>query len=151
MKILIIFFSLLYLTTSYGQSDAVCQKEYNIKNGLAIEGYDLVSYFEGKPVEGKSENKFVSKGITYWFVTPANLAKFKTNPGKYVPAYGGWCAYAMGERGEKIKVDPETYKIVEGKLYLFYNFWTNNTLTDWNKNEKKLKEMGDRNWNKIVE
>jgi hypothetical protein len=79
------------------------------------------------------------------------LLKFKANPEKYKPAYGGWCAYAMGENGEKVKVDPETYKIVDGKLYLFYNFWTTNTLDDWNKNEKKLKEAADRNWSKIVQ
>jgi hypothetical protein len=57
----------------------------------------------------------------------------------------------MGENGGKVKVDPETYKIIEGKLYLFYNFWNTNTLEDWNKNEKKLKEAGDRNWSKIVQ
>lgn len=114
-------------------------------------GYDPVSYFDGKPLEGKSDITYIDKGITYRFSTQTNLTKFKTNPEKYEPAYGGWCAYAMGKNGEKVKVDPETYKIVEGKLYLFYNFWTTNTLEDWNKNEKKLKEAGDRNWSKIVE
>jgi hypothetical protein len=59
-----------------------------------------------------------------------------------------WCAFAMGETGEKVKVDPETNKIVDGKLLLFYNFWGNHTLEDWNKNEKKLKESADRNWRK---
>ena len=57
----------------------------------------------------------------------------------------------MGETGEKVKIDPETYKIIEGKLYLFYNFWGNNTLTDWNKNEKPLKIKGDQNWKKFVQ
>ena len=55
----------------------------------------------------------------------------------------------MGESGEKVKVDPETFKIIDGKLYLFYNFWGNNTLTDWNKEEQKLKMSGDKNWKKF--
>lgn len=141
----------MWFTAGYGQSDAVRQKHFNVKSKLALEGYDAVSYFDGNPIKGKSDIIYVDKGITYRFATQANATKFKTNPEKYEPAYGGWCAYAMGENGEKVKVDPETYKIVDGKLYLFYNFWTTNTLYDWNKNEKKLKEAGDRNWSKIVQ
>ena len=68
------------------------------------------------------------------------------NPAKYEPQYGGWCAYAMGAKGEKVSVDPKTYKIVDGKLYLFYNRLFNNTLEDWNENEAKLKNKADANW-----
>jgi hypothetical protein len=85
------------------------------------------------------------------FSSARNYERFKASPEKYEPAYGGWCAYAMGETGEKVKVDPETFKILNGKLYLFYNFWGNNTLKDWNSNEQKLKETGDRNWSKSVQ
>lgn len=146
ITILLIF----WFTAGYSQPEAARQKHFNVKSKLAIEGYDPVSYFDGKPLEGKSDLIHADRGIVYRFFTQANLAKFKANPEKYQPAYGGWCAYAMGETGEKVKVDPETYKIVEGKLYLFYNFWTTNTLDDWNKNENKLKEAADRNWSKIV-
>lgn len=125
------------------------QQHGNLKNGLALEGYDPVSYFNGKPLKGKEELKLRFNGAVYQFATTENLNKFKTTPGRYEPAYGGWCAYAMGETGEKVKIDPETFKILEGKLYLFYNFWGNNTLTDWNKNEKKLKESADRHWSNI--
>lgn len=151
MKSLITLLFIFSFLAGYGQSDAVRLKHYNVKNTLALEGYDAVSYFDGTPLEGKNEFSSIHKGITYRFATQANLTKFKTDPDKYEPAYGGWCAYAMGNDGDKVKVDPETYKIVNGKLYLFYNFWTTNTLDDWNKNEKKLKEAGDRNWSKIVE
>jgi len=51
----------------------------------------------------------------------------------------------MGELGEKVRIDPETFKIVNGKLYLFYNFFFNNTLKDWNDNEKHLKSKADKN------
>jgi YHS domain-containing protein len=151
MKTIITISLFFCFVVGYAQSEAGRQKHFNVKNSIALEGYDPVSYFDGKPVQGKSIFTYTFKGITYRFFDSANLAKFKTSPGKYEPAYGGWCAYAMGEDGEKVKVDPKTYKIVDGKLYLFYNFWTTNTLEDWNKNEKKLKEAGDRNWNKIVE
>ncbi|MFN8335052.1 MAG: YHS domain-containing (seleno)protein [Cyclobacteriaceae bacterium] len=140
----------MFSVATFAQTDALRQKHYNVKDGLAIEGYDPVSYFDGKPAEGKTSLSYSYKGVTYHFASQVNLTKFKTAPDKYEPAYGGWCAYAMGENGEKVKVDPETYKILNGKIYLFYNFWTNNTLEKWNKNEQKLKDAGDRNWTKIV-
>ena len=145
-----LFTLLLALTNSFAQSDDVRKKNYNIKKSIAIDGYDPVSYFDNKPTEGKEELKFNYKGITYLFVNVANLNKFKATPEKYEPAYGGWCAYAMGESGEKVKIDPETYKILDGKLYLFYNFWGTNTLSDWNKNEKPLKLKSDQNWKKFI-
>lgn len=150
MRVSISILLLLGSIATFAQTDALRQKHYNLDDGLAIEGYDPVSYFDGKPAEGKNNLTYSYKGVIYRFSNQGNLAKFKSAPGKYEPAYGGWCAYAMGENGEKVKVDPETYKIVDGKLYLFYNFWANNTLEKWNKNEPKLKEAGDRNWSKIV-
>ena len=140
----------LCLTIGFAHSQSIQQKNFNVKNNLALEGYDPVSYFDGKPVEGKSAYTFTHNGVKYQFVSKTNFDKFKSSPEKYEPAYGGWCAFAMGDSGEKVKVDIETYKIVEGKLYLFYNFWGTNTLTDWNKNERKLKESADRNWGKFV-
>ena len=141
---------LLIFTLGFAQSNEARKKNFNIKKEIAIEGYDPVSYFDNKPTEGKEDLKFNHKGISYLFTSTANLNKFKVNPEKYEPAYGGWCAYAMGESGEKVKVDPETYKILDGRLYLFYNFWGTNTLTDWNKNEKPLKAKGDQNWKKLI-
>jgi len=126
-------------------------KQFNLKKTIILEGYDPVSYFDNKPLEGKEELKATYKGVTYLFATANNVTKFKANPEKYEPAYGGWCAYAMGETGEKVKIDPETYKIVGGRLYLFYNFWGNNTLTAWNKNEGSLKATADQNWKRFVQ
>ena len=141
----------MFLTIqSFSQSEDIRKKHYNIKKSIALEGYDPVSYFDGKPVEGDTEIKFAYKGVVYLFSSSANQTRFKSSPEKYEPAYGGWCAYAMGESGEKVKIDPETYKILDGKLYLFYNFWGNNTLDDWNKAEKKLKDTANQNWEIIV-
>lgn len=142
---------LVTVSLAHGQDAATRSRHYNLEKQVALDGYDPVSYFQGKPLEGKPENKVTYLGITYLFANPNNVTQFKANPQKYEPAYGGWCAYAMGESGEKVKVDPETYKIVDGQLYLFYNFWGNNTLRDWNANERPLKAKADQNWKKFVQ
>lgn len=141
-----IFVVMLFCLLGVGQ---VQSQVYNVKKGLALDGHDPISYFDRKPTEGKPNFKYVYKGATYQFITAANMAKFKTSPEKYETAYGGWCAYAMGEKADKVKIDPETYEITNGKLYLFYNFRGTNTLTGWNKNEKKLNANADINWKKI--
>jgi YHS domain-containing protein len=151
MRTLITLLFVCSLAQVFSQSEAIRKGHYNLSKNVALSGYDPVSYFDRKPKEGDPEIKVTHKGVTYQFATQANLNKFKASPDTYEPAYGGWCAYAMGETGEKVKVDPETYKILNGRLYLFYNFWGNNTLTDWNENESKLKATGDRNWSKIVQ
>jgi YHS domain-containing protein len=146
---IIIAFSLL-VGHAFSQTDDLRRKHFNVKKNLALEGYDPVSYFDGKPEEGNEEIQAVNKGLMYLFLNEKNLEKFNASPEKYEPAYGGWCAYAMGETGEKVKVDPETFKILDGKLYLFYNFWGNNTLEEWNKMEKKLKESANLNWKRTL-
>lgn len=150
MKHAILILCVLLCAQVMGQSGATRQKQFNLRKGLAIEGYDPVSYFDGKPAEGSDDISWEYQGVTYHFATQVNLAKFKESPTKYEPAYGGWCAYAMGESGEKVKIDPKTYKVANGKLYLFYNFWGNNTLTDWNKNEKSLMSQAEQHWKKYV-
>ena len=128
------------------------EKHFNVDNtGLAIQGYDPVSYFgSNEPQEGKDELSYKFRGITYKFASSGSLDKFMASPEKYQPEYGGWCAYAMGESGEKVKIDPETFKIIDGKLYLFYNFLFNNTLKDWNDDEGNLKPKADKNWKNII-
>ncbi len=149
-KLLLLCITSFVLVQGFTQTTDQRKTNFNIKKNIALEGYDPVSYFDGKATEGKEELKLSYQGIVYQFSTQANLNKFKVKPSLYEPQYGGWCAYAMGESGEKVKVDPETFKILNDKLYLFYNFWGSNTLEDWNKNEKKLLEAGDKNWKKIL-
>ncbi len=126
------------------------KKQFNLsRSGIAINGYDPVAYFTtGKAVAGKKDLAVSSDGITYYFSSTQNLALFKGNPSKYEPQYGGWCAYAMGAKGEKVEIDPETFKVLDGKLYLFYNKFFNNTLKSWNKDEVDLKKRADANWEK---
>ncbi len=137
-------FLLLFAVTASAQQRNVS------KNGLAIEGYDPVAYFsKQKAIEGKKELSLVMNGVTWYFSSPENRELFKASPAKYEPQYGGWCAYAMGETGEKVEVDPETFKVLNGKLYLFYNKYFNNTLKSWNKDEVNLKNRADINWAKF--
>jgi YHS domain-containing protein len=122
-------------------------KHFNTENNVAIQGYDPVSYFtSGKAVEGQKSIVHVYNGITYYFSSQSNRELFKKDPTKYEPQYGGWCAYAMGATGEKVEIDPETFKIVNGKLYLFYNAYFNNTLPKWNSDQTNLKSKADKNW-----
>ncbi len=147
-------FSLFSLVLQ-GQSQAQRQNHYHAdKQHLALEGYDPVSYFNGKPLKGKKEWTATDAGISYHFSSAANRDIFIKNPQKYEPAYGGWCAYAMSLKGEKVDVDPLTYKISNGRLLLFYNQFFTNTLESWNEQktpEDTLLLRGDRMWEKIIE
>lgn len=125
-------------------------KQFNLENGLAIQGYDPVAYFnQNKALEGNKQFSTNFEGVTYRFINAANKEAFLKDPKKYEPQYGGWCAYAMGATGEKVEIDPETFKVLNGKLYLFYHSWTNNTLPKWNKDEANLKLKADKSWMNI--
>lgn len=139
----------LNLSISHAQQANPRIKQFNLEDGLAIQGYDPVAYFSGKAVKGNKDLAVYYQGATYHFSTVANKEAFKKNPSQYEPQYGGWCAYAMGSKGEKVSVDPKTFKVTDGKLYLFYNKFFNNTLIEWNKDEAGLKPKADANWKKI--
>ena len=122
-------------------------KDYNLQNGVAIQGYDPVAYFTlNKAVKGNKKIAAFADGVTYYFSTAVNKDLFLKDYKKYEPQYGGWCAYAMGAANEKVEIDPETFKIANGKLYLFYHSWVNNTLTKWNNDEAGLRPKADKNW-----
>jgi YHS domain-containing protein len=142
--------TLLSATSAQNGADTR-KKQFNLsKNNLAIEGYDPVAYFiDNKAIEGKKELAVSYEGLTYYFSSEKNKDLFKQSPSKYEPQYGGWCAYAMGATGEKVAVDPETFKVLNGKLYLFYNKFFNNTLKTWNKDEASLKQKADASWMKF--
>ena len=126
------------------------KKQFNLENGLAIQGYDPVAYFtQKKAIQGSSKNQAAIEGVSYYFSSSANKDLFLKNPKSYEPQYGGWCAYAMGATNNKVEIDPETFKIINGKLYLYFHNFINNTLTKWNKDETNLKTAADKNWSVI--
>ena len=151
MKHFILVLLVSISTTISSQNTAERTKHFNLENKLAIQGFDPVAYFtQSKGVKGLSKFSASYQGIIYNFATEENKNLFLKNPTKYEPQYGGWCAFAMGDYGEKVEVDPKTFKIVNGKLYLFYNAYFTNTLNSWNKDEANLKLKADKNWNSII-
>lgn len=149
-QILILFVAFISIST-FGQTAAKRAAEFNLDKKTAIQGYDPVAYFtQKKAVKGKTTIAETYEGVTYNFSTQTNKDLFLKNPSGYEPQYGGWCAFAMGDYGKKVEVNPETFKILDGKLYLFYNAYFNNTLKSWNKDEVNLKKKADANWRKII-
>ncbi len=126
------------------------QHDFYSKNGAAVEGYDVTEYFNGKAVKGSKDFKTTYQGTDFYFKNTQNKQKFETNPVAFLPEYGGYCAYAIGKKGEKVKVDPETFSVENGKVYLFYNAWGTNTLDLWNKEgASALKAKADKNWERL--
>ncbi len=150
MKPIQILLTLLFCNLIFSQNSTLDVKHLNIEEGIALSGYDPVSYFlSNEPKLGDKKLSVKHQGVIYHFSSQKNKDTFLKSPTYYLPQYGGWCAFAMGDYGKKVEVNPKTFKIIDGKLYLFYNSLLNNTLKSWNKNEKKLKAQADKNW-KIV-
>ena len=88
---------------------------------VAVGGYDPVAYFtDGRPVRGSNQFRIVHQGYEYRFVSAEHLAAFRANPARFVPQYGGYCAWAVSQ-GYTASGDPDHWRIVDGRLYLNYN------------------------------
>ena len=149
-KALAVLFLSVFLVRGTDAQTALRTKEFNLEKGLAIQGYDPVAYFtQNKAVKGNKQFAALADGVTYYFSNSTNKDLFIKDYKKYEPQYGGWCAYAMGATNEKVEIDPETFKLINGKLFLFYHTWVTNTLTKWNKDEANLKAKADKNWASI--
>jgi YHS domain-containing protein len=141
----------LALVVTAQPENANRRRNFNTVNFVALREFDPVSFFQNKPAKGTSQFEYNHKGIFYYFANEANLEEFKKAPGKYEPAYGGWCAYTLAQTGERVKILPTAYKIIDGRLYMFYNFNSDNRLMKWNEgDEKKLKAAADKNWMKTM-
>lgn len=111
-----------------------------------ISGYDPVAYFtDGKPMKGSGYHVAEYQGVTYAFATKDHKEMFEANPGKYVPAYGGFCAYGVAV-GKKFVSDPEAWKIVQGTLYLNLD---KNIQNKWAKDIPGYIQQADSNWKTI--
>ncbi|MFN0011977.1 MAG: YHS domain-containing (seleno)protein [Phycisphaerales bacterium] len=131
-------------------------KQYNLgKGGLAAQGYDVVAYFgpkgDGKGGEAKKGSEqfaLTHGGVKYLFSSQANLELFKSAPGRFEPAYGGWCAFAMAN-DDKVEIDPKSFLVSDARLYLFYKGLFNDTRAKWVKKEMELNPKADKAWKKI--
>ncbi|MEM9784330.1 MAG: YHS domain-containing (seleno)protein [Pseudomonadota bacterium] len=92
--------------------------------GVAIRGADPVAFFtEGAALEGRQTNAYTWRGAKWLFVSAANRDRFAATPETFLPAYGGWCAWAM-TRGILAKTDPTAWLIEDGRLYLNFDHRT---------------------------
>ncbi|MGN6098313.1 MAG: YHS domain-containing (seleno)protein [Bosea sp. (in: a-proteobacteria)] len=115
-------------------------------DGVAIGGYDPVAYFrDGGPRLGKPEFSLRHGGATWHFASAEHKALFAADPERYLPAYGGFCAYGTS-RGYLVKIEPEAWSIVDGKLYLNYDLGVRTT---WLRDRAKYIGRADRNWPRL--
>ena len=115
---------------------------YQTQDG-AIKGYDPVAYFkQSKPVKGEKEYSVSWQGATWYFQNQQNRDEFKSNPEKYAPQYGGYCAYGTAN-GHKAPTEPDAFTIVDGKLYLNYN---KDVMANWRKDTKGYIVKANEKW-----
>ncbi|MEW6325202.1 MAG: YHS domain-containing (seleno)protein [Nitrospirota bacterium] len=111
-----------------------------------LSGYDPVAYFtDGKPVRGSGFHVTVFNGVTYAFASAEHKKAFEAAPEKYLPVYGGYCAYGVAI-GKKFVADPEVWKIVDGKLYLNLD---RDIQRKWEKDVPGHINTANANWLKI--
>jgi YHS domain-containing protein len=136
-------FAALPLAAAFGGPAFAQKAVFQTKDG-AIRGFDAVAYFtENKPVKGKAEFAHSWMGANWMFASAENRDKFKAEPEKYAPQYGGYCAYAMAEYGNTVEIDPNAFTLEGGKLYLNYSKGVQAT---WEKDKAKFIAKADKNW-----
>lgn len=144
---------LLTVPALYGQDKLAQQrqKHFCLVEKVALDGYDPVSYFEmSVPAKGKPQFAYTYQGITYHFANVRHLESFKKNPARYEPAYGGWCAFALGKTGKKLAANAECFKIINNRLFVFYQAKGMNALELWNQDEANMQKRADVFWEKIL-
>ncbi|MDZ7639798.1 MAG: YHS domain-containing (seleno)protein [Bryobacterales bacterium] len=116
-------FSMLFLLSLDGfaawQGKAKAPAIFVDSEGVAIAGYDVVSYFEGSvPRKGTTMWQADHKGARFLFASDANRQRFVKDPDRFVPQFGGYCAFAMAA-GKRKSCDPRRFSLRDGKLFLF--------------------------------
>jgi YHS domain-containing protein len=143
-----LFSAAVLVTTAIVSSGAAVAAEPDIYShkGLAIRGYDPVAYHQGGPKEGKEAFRHSWMGATWQFSSAANRDLFAANPEKYAPEYGGYCAYAVSQ-DSTASIDPDTWTLVDGKLYLNYS---KRIEAKWLKKRDAYIVDADKNWPDVL-
>ena len=132
---------MLLLSTKANAADNIYTGWFSNK---AASGYDTVSFFtQGKAVKGRSEFSYHFQGVDWLFSSDAHRQLFKNNPNKYAPQYGGFCAWAIGEKQSRAPGDPKYWHIVNDKLYFNYDKTVQNV---WLKDVSRFIRLADKNW-----
>jgi YHS domain-containing protein len=114
---------------------------------VAVGGYDPVAYFtDGRPVRGTAEHRITHQGYEYRFASSEHLAAFSANPARYLPQYGGYCAWAVAN-GYTAAGNPNNWRIVDGKLYLNYN---DEIQSRWERDIPGFIRSANTNWPSVL-
>lgn len=134
------------MTLFYGSARAAVDPINKSFTGTALQGYDPVAYFrESKPVRGKSEFRRDWMGAKWYFASAENRDAFAKEPQKYAPQFGGYCAWAVAH-GYTANIDPNAWKIVDGKLYLNYS---KDVRKKWEADIPGFIKQANENWPKL--
>jgi len=118
-----------------------------ILSNVAVGGYDPVAYFtDGHPVRGTTLHRITHQGYEYRFASAEHLATFRSNPSRYLPQYGGYCAWAVSQ-GYTAAGNPNNWRIVDGKLYLNYN---DDIQRRWERDIPGFIRSADANWPDVL-
>ena len=140
-------FALLMVFTAITESSAQTAPGKNFNNlndkGVILDGYDAVGFFtDNKPVQGDEKFQTAYQGATYYFATQEHLDLFKSNPDKYKPQFGGWCAYAVS-LGRIAPIDVNNFSIVDRRLFIQHN---QRAVNGWNKDVPGNITKADKYW-----
>ncbi|AXT19111.1 hypothetical protein D7030_14200 [Flavobacteriaceae bacterium AU392] len=148
IKTTILGLALVVSTTVFAQD----KKANNIDNSnIALQGYSPVSYLDlGIAQKGKQQFKSEYKKISYYFTSVDQKKAFDKNPARYVPQYGGFCAFGT-YAGAKFRPDPNKFIVKDGKYFLYLYTLELDAQQLWlaEKNHNKLVSVADKNWEKL--
>lgn len=111
-------------------------------DGVAIQGYDVLSYLEKRAEKGRKEFSLEYGGIKWYFANSDHRDQFRQDPESFLPEYGGFCAYSVG-RGYPATADPHAFSVEGHKLYLFFD---RAVQTVWEQDQRHLVTSADRYW-----
>ena len=120
----------------------------NMADGrLAVHGYDVVAYFTlHRPLKGVAAYEATYRGVTYRFASTVHRTAFLARPEKFVPQYGGYCAWSM-RTGQRADVDPAAWEIVGGRLFLMRG---RDERSAWMKDMPAITAIADGVWERLV-
>ena len=144
-----VFFSLA-LTTSV----ALAANWNTNADNVVLDGYDVVAYrTHDRAIKGLSRHNAHYDGVKFHFANQENRDAFAKDPAMYAPKYNAYCAFAVGAKGAKVQANPDSFKIYNGELLVFFNDMYRdkkfNTKVPWNADERRLYSKAEQNWKSL--
>lgn len=144
--------TLMFLFAVATANTAFAQEKLNVDDhGVFLNGYDVVGYFaDNEAVRGSPQHTLQHGGATLHFSSKANKEAFAANPAKFMPKYGGFCAFAVAHDQGGVKANPKTFKLYNGELLMFFDDQYEgkrfNTSVPWNADERAFYVKAEANW-----